>query len=89
MPHTTIGTSGTSAFAAIRTAPVFSSLIRKLWEIVASGKMPTTSPARRAASARAIDSRPAARSTLMCPKVFMNGPPTGWSKISFFAMKRV
>ena len=47
VPHRMRGISGTSASSAIRTAPVLSSLIRKLREIVASGKTPTSSPRRR------------------------------------------
>ena len=43
----TTGTSGTPAWAAIRAAPVLSSLTSKERAIVASGKMPTTSPACR------------------------------------------
>ena len=41
------GTSGTPASAAIRTAPVLNSLSSIAREMVASGKMPTASPARR------------------------------------------
>ena len=47
VPHRTTGTSGTPASAAIRAAPVLNSLSSKLREIVASGKIPTTSPMRR------------------------------------------
>ena len=47
VPHSATGTIGTPASAAIRTAPVLSSLSSMAREIVASGKMPTTSPARR------------------------------------------
>ena len=47
VPHSTTGTSGTPASAAIRTAPDLSSLSSIAREIVASGKIPTHSPARR------------------------------------------
>jgi len=47
VPHSTTGTSGTPAAAAIRTAPVLNSLSPIAREIVASGKMPTASPERR------------------------------------------
>ena len=47
VPQSTTGISGTPARAAIRIAPVLSSLISKLREIVASGKIPTSSPRRR------------------------------------------
>ena len=89
VPHTTIGISGTSASAAMRTAPDLRSLMRKLWEIVASGKIPTSSPFRRASTAVRMEAAPASRSTSRCPKDRMNGPPTGLAKISFFAMNRV
>jgi hypothetical protein len=46
VPQVTIGIRGTPASAAIRTAPVLSSLISKERLIVASGKMPTISPDR-------------------------------------------
>ena len=83
-----MGMSGTSASAAIRTAPDFSSLMRKLWEMVASGKMPTSSPARSASTAVRIEAAPDSRSTSRWPKLRMNGPPTR-EKVSFLAMKRV
>ncbi len=89
VPQTTIGISGTSASAAIRTAPDLRSLIRKLWEMVASGKIPTSSPLRRASTAVRMEAAPASRSTSRWPKERMKGPPTGTSKISFFAMNRV
>ena len=47
VPQSTTGTRGTPASAAIRTAPVLNSLSSKAREIVASGKMPTASPASR------------------------------------------
>ena len=47
VPHRITGTSGTPASAAIRTAPVLNSLSSIAREIVASGKIPTASPARR------------------------------------------
>ena len=47
VPQSTTGTSGTPASAAIRTAPVLNSLSSIAREMVASGKMPTASPARR------------------------------------------
>jgi len=46
VPHSATGMSGTFADAARRFAPDFSSLIVKERLIVASGKMPTTSPDR-------------------------------------------
>jgi hypothetical protein len=47
VPHRITGTTGTPASAAIRTAPVLNSLSSMAREIVASGKMPTASPAPR------------------------------------------
>jgi 1-acyl-sn-glycerol-3-phosphate acyltransferase len=47
VPQRTAGTRGTPASAAIRVAPVLNSLSSKLREMVASGKIPTTSPRRR------------------------------------------
>ncbi len=50
-PHTTTGTRGTPASIAIRAAPVLKSLSTKARLMVASGKTPTTSPARSACTA--------------------------------------
>ena len=50
---------------ARRTAPDLSSLISKDLEMVASGKIPTISPARRARIAATNEADPAERSTLM------------------------
>ena len=47
VPQSTTGISGTPAWAAMRAAPDFSSLTSKEREIVASGKIPTTSPSLR------------------------------------------
>ena len=47
VPHSATGISGTPASAAIRAAPDLSSLTSKEREIVASGKIPTTSPSWR------------------------------------------
>ena len=47
VPHSATGIRGTPAWAAILVAPDFSSLTSKEREIVASGKIPTTSPASR------------------------------------------
>ena len=65
VPHRTTGTSGTPAAAAIRAAPVLSSLISMLREMVASGKMPTTSPAAGSPDASSSERSPSARSTSM------------------------
>ncbi len=51
LPHTMTGRSGTSASMAIRAAPLLNSLSSKLWEMVASGKTPTSSPRRQASTA--------------------------------------
>ncbi len=47
VPHRITGTIGTPASAAMRTAPVLNSLSSKEREMVASGKIPTASPALR------------------------------------------
>ena len=84
----TVGSSGTRAAAAIRTAPALNSLSSKDRLIVASGKTPTISPDFSAASASRNDADPASRSTAMCRIPRMSGPLTLWSKTSFLAMKR-
>jgi len=56
--------------------------------MVASGKIPTTSPARRASRAARNDSAPAVRSTGMCFMPRISGPATGFFQIESFAMKR-
>ncbi len=74
VPHTTTGTSGTPASAAIRTAPVLNSLSCIAREIVASGKIPTASPARRYSTAVSYDATPAPRSTSMWCSERIRGP---------------
>ena len=88
VPHSTTGTSGTPAAAAIRTAPVLSALISMAREMVASGKMPTTSPRRRSSRATASEDSPSARSTWMWRQARMIGPLTRWSNSSRLAMNR-
>ncbi len=88
VPQSTIGISGTPARSAIRTAPVLRSLISIAREIVASGKMPTSSPRSRCRNASASDASPSARSTAMCRQARMIGPLTLWSNSSRLAMKR-
>ena len=63
VPQSTTGIRGTPAAAAIRTAPVLSSLISIAREMVASGKIPTSSPARRSRRASVAEASPSARST--------------------------
>ena len=50
-PQMMVGSSGTPASAAIRAAPALKSLSSKDRLMVASGKTPTISPARRASTA--------------------------------------
>ena len=50
-PHRIIGTIGTPASCAMRTPPVLKDLSSNEREIVSSGKMPTSSPRFRAATA--------------------------------------
>ena len=87
-PKTHMGMSGTSAVAAMRTAPDLISLTSIERLIVASGKMPTSSPARRYATAVSSDWAPCSRSTGMWCMPFINGPPSQCRKTESFAMKR-
>ena len=87
VPHVTIGISGTPASAAMRTAPVLSSLISIDRLIVASGKMPTISPDRRYSTAVLYDCSPLSRSTLMWWNERIRRPVAP-SKASRLAMKR-
>ena len=86
VPHMMTGTRGTPASAAIRTAPVLNSLSSRAREIVASGKIPTASPALRNSTAVSKDARPSPRSTSMWCSERINGPVSLWSKSSRLAM---
>lgn len=88
VPHSAIGTTGTPASAAIRTAPDLMSFTVNDRLIVASGNTPTTSPAFRRSTASRYEARPAPRSTEMWCMPRMSGPATRLPKISFFAMNR-
>ena len=88
VPHSTTGTRGTPAAAAIRAAPVLRSLISIAREMVASGKMPTTSPRSRKSRATASERSPSARSTSMWRQARMIGPVILWSNSSRLAMNR-
>ena len=83
-----MGISGTSAAAASRVAPLFTSLMVNDRLIVASGKTPTTSPACSAASASRYEPSPASRSTGMWCMPRISGPEMRWSKTCFLAMNR-
>jgi hypothetical protein len=74
---------------AAGTAPDFSSLTVKDWLIVASGKMPTSSPAFKAFSAARNDADPASRSTGMWLMPRISGPETLLRNTESFAMNRV
>ncbi len=88
VPHSITGTRGTPASAAIRTAPVLNSLSSKAREIVASGKMPTASPAARKSTAVRSEASPSARSTSMWCSERISGPVHRWSNSSRLAMNR-
>jgi len=88
VPHRITGTTGTLAEAASLVAPLLNSFSSKLRLMVASGKTPTTSPARRYSRAVRYDDAPADRSTLMWCSERISGPDTRWSKSSRLAMKR-
>jgi hypothetical protein len=74
VPHSTRGRRGTSAAAAIRAAPVLRSLISIAREMVASGKMPTTSPRSRNSCATVRERSPSARVDLDVAAGLMIGP---------------
>ena len=57
-------------------------------EMVASGKMPTASPASRSSTAVLNDARPSPRSTSMWCIERISGPVTLWSNSSRLAMNR-
>ena len=86
LPQIATGISGTSASAAIRVAPLLISLISKDREIVASGKIPTISPALRYSTASRMDWAPSARSTLMWCIPRISGPAMALSKTSRLAI---
>jgi hypothetical protein len=69
-------------------APALNSLSSNDRLIVASGKTPTISPARSAATAARNEFAPASRSTGMCRMPRISGPDTRWSKTSCLAMNR-
>src|SRR5918994_3639469 len=64
-PQMTVGSSGTPAALAIRTAPDLNSFSSNDREIVASGNTPTISPPLSAVSAERNEAVPASRSTGM------------------------
>ena len=74
---------------ASRTAPDFMPLISNEVLIVASGKIPTISPSRRARSAATNEAPPFSRSTEICFIPRSNGPAILLSNAPFFAMKRM
>ena len=82
LPQTMVGTIGTPAPMANLITPDFSSLISKLLEIVASGKMPIISPPRSARRAATKEAEPLARSTEMWCIPRISGPANLLSKIS-------
>ena len=88
VPQRMTGTRGTPASAAMRTAPVLNSLSSIAREIVASGKMPTASPAFRYSRAVWKLATPSPRSTSMWCSERISGPTHRWSKSSRLAMKR-
>ena len=88
VPHRIAGITGTPAAAAIRVAPVLNSLSSKLREMVASGKMPTTSPSRSSRTPSSYDASPSARSTETWCSDRISGPVHRWSNSSRLAMNR-
>ena len=74
LPQTIVGIIGVSDPIANRTAPVFNSLISKLRLIVASGKIPTISPARKYRRAATKELEPLDRSTEMWCMPRISGP---------------
>ena len=87
-PQQTIGTSGTPAWRAMRTAPFLKLFSSNEREMVASGKMPTMRPRSSSRTASPPEAAPAERSTLTWSIIRMTRPTTGMSKTSRLAMKR-
>ena len=87
-PQIAIGTSGAPESRAMIAAPCRSSLTSKEREIVASGKIPTSSPAFSRSMDSLTEAWPSARSTGMWRHASIGALANLLSQISFFAMKR-
>ncbi len=88
LPHTATGTSGTRHHVATAAAPGRKGRSSHEREIVASGKIPTTSPALTRATAWRRATAPFARSTATWPMARMARPTTGGVKTPCLARNR-